>query len=122
MTRDVRKLSPGGHFLGYCSHHEASEAIRFGRAKIRDATRKRLRAIEIRDARVADRIPGAALQTYYREQLGDTLSVGAQRRLTADGRLIMWDQRLTFREIREGKLASARADFDSATERQRACA
>lgn len=104
MTDRVRKLSPGGHLLGTCTHREATEAIRLGRAKIRDATRKRLRAIEIRDAQVCDRIPGASLQTYYREQLRDTLSVGTQRRLSADGRLVAWDQRLTFRDIREGKI------------------
>lgn len=107
MANDrVRKLSPGGHCIGWCSHHDAVDLVRRKRAKVADATRQRLRAIIEVDARVDSGLPGATLQTYYLESLGNAKWVGAQRRLTAEGTLVRWDQNLTFAEVRAGRIRS----------------
>lgn len=116
MANDrVRRLSPGGHCIGWCSHGDAVDLVRKKRAKVADATRQRLRAIVELDVRVDSGLPGATLQTYYLESLGNAKWVGVQRRVTADGTLVKWDQNLTFAELRAGRIRSE-------TSRQGACA
>lgn len=101
----VRVVSKGGVFLSYVSHKQATRMIFDGRARVRDANRKRLRCIMAVHGRVEAKLPGQRPLT-YRERLGDTRSVIVLLRVTKDGRFVPWDQGLTFKEVRAGQIIS----------------
>lgn len=110
MAKDmVRRISPGGVFLGHWTAREARDKIFHKKATVRHATRQRITAVTDLEARVDASIPGAALRTFQREQLSNTLSVRVLKRAVGTREspgYVSWDGGLTFRELHEGAITS----------------